>query len=78
LVVLAWVDWKLLLGALLLLPLIYATHRTWIHRLRPQYRSIRSRREQLDAQATETFGGMRVVRAFNRQRSSKARSPWAT
>ena len=71
--VLVWVDWRLLLGALILLPLIYITHRTWINRIRPQYRNIRAQREEVDAQATESFGGMRVVRAFSRQRSETGR-----
>ena len=30
LAVLAWVDWRLLLGSLVLLPVVYFTHRTWI------------------------------------------------
>ena len=71
--VLAWVDWRLLIGALVLIPLVYFTHRTWIGRIRPQYRSIRAQREQIDGQATEAFGGMRVVRAFSRQRSEATR-----
>jgi ATP-binding cassette subfamily B protein/subfamily B ATP-binding cassette protein MsbA len=71
--VLAWVDWRLLLGALILLPLIFITHRTWINRIRPQYRNIRAQREEIDGQATESFGGMRVVRAFSRQRSETGR-----
>lgn len=71
--VLAWVDWRLLLGAVILIPLIFLTHRTWIGRIRPQYRKIRARREEIDAHATESFGGMRVVRAFSRQRSETTR-----
>ncbi len=71
--VLAWVDWRLLLGTLVLLPFIFITHRTWIERIRPQYRSIRKRREEVDAHATEAFGGMRVVRGFSRQRSETGR-----
>eukprot|EP00913_Durusdinium_trenchii_P028312 g26540.t1 len=71
--VLAWVDWRLLLGAIVLVPLIFLTHRTWIGRIRPQYRKIRARREEIDAHATESFGGMRVVRAFSRQRSETTR-----
>src|SRR5258708_28636730 len=38
LAVLAWVDWRLLLGSFVLLPLVYVTHRTWIGRLRPLFR----------------------------------------
>lgn len=71
--ILAWVDWRLLAGALLLLPLVYVTHRTWIRRIRPRYRDIRAQRENIDARTTEAFGGMRVVRAFGRQRSEAAR-----
>lgn len=71
--VLVWVDWRLLSGALLLVPMVFVTHRTWIRRIRPQYRDIRSRREQIDAHATEAFGGMRVVRAFGRQHSEAGR-----
>lgn len=71
--VLAIVDWRLLLGATLVLPLVYATHRTWIGRIRPQHRRIRAQREKVDGLATEAFGGMRVVRAFGRQRAETSR-----
>jgi len=71
--VLAWVDWRLLLGAIFLIPLVYATHRTWISRIRPQHRKIRAEREKVDGLATEAFGGMRVVRAFGRQRAETNR-----
>jgi len=73
LLVLAWVDWRLLVGTLAILPAIYFTHRTWIRRIRPLYRDIRSRRQDIDGHATEAFGGMRVVRAFGRQRSEASR-----
>lgn len=73
LVLLAWVDWRLLLGSLVLIPLVLATHRTWIGRIRPLYRDVRSQRQEIDSHATETFGGMRVVRAFARERSETAR-----
>jgi ATP-binding cassette subfamily B protein/subfamily B ATP-binding cassette protein MsbA len=71
--ILAWVDWRLLLGALVLVPLVYLTHRTWISRIRPQFRGVRAQREEVDAMATESFGGMRVVRAFSRQRAETNR-----
>jgi len=67
--ILTWVDWRLLLGALVLVPLVYLTHRTWISRIRPQFRGVRAQREEVDALATESFAGMRVVRAFSRQRA---------
>jgi ATP-binding cassette subfamily B protein/subfamily B ATP-binding cassette protein MsbA len=71
--ILAWVDWKMLLGAIVLAPLVYISHRAWISKIRPQHRRIRAEREKVDAQATEAFGGMRVVRAFGRQRSETSR-----
>ncbi len=71
--ILAWVDWRLLVGAIILIPVVYLSHRTWISRIRPQHRRIRSERERIDSQATEAFGGMRVVRAFGRQRSETSR-----
>jgi ATP-binding cassette subfamily B protein/subfamily B ATP-binding cassette protein MsbA len=73
LIILAITDWRLLLGAVLLLPTIFFTHRTWISRIRPMWRDIRHSRQMIDGQATEAFGGMRVVRAFGRQRSETAR-----
>ncbi|MFN0019529.1 MAG: ABC transporter ATP-binding protein [Pirellulaceae bacterium] len=71
--VLAWVDWRMMLGGLLLAPAVYFSHRTWINRIRPLYRDIRSKRQDLDGQTTETFGGMRVVRTYGRERSENIR-----
>jgi ATP-binding cassette subfamily B protein/subfamily B ATP-binding cassette protein MsbA len=73
LVVLTVTDWRLLIGALLILPLVWFSHRTWIGRIRPLFRDIRQQRGEVDAHATETFGGMRVVRAFARERSETGR-----
>jgi hypothetical protein len=42
LIVLAWVDWRMMLGGLLLIPAVYVSHRTWINRIRPLYRDIRT------------------------------------
>lgn len=73
LAILAWVDWTLLLGAVVLLPTVFFTHRAWINSIRPQFRAIRKQRELIDASATETFAGMRIVRAFSRQKREAAR-----
>ncbi|MDR3635484.1 MAG: ABC transporter ATP-binding protein [Isosphaeraceae bacterium] len=73
LVVLAWVDWRLLLGSLLLVPGVYGSDRLWNRRLRPLYRDVRKQRQEIDAKTAEAFGGMRVVRAFGRQRTESAR-----
>jgi ATP-binding cassette subfamily B protein/subfamily B ATP-binding cassette protein MsbA len=69
LTILAFVDWRLLLGSLALLPIVWMTHRTWIGRIRPIFRDIRYTRQAMDSHATESFGGMRVVRSFSRQQS---------
>jgi ATP-binding cassette, subfamily B, bacterial len=73
LVVLAWADWRLLLGSLVLVPLVFVTHRTWISRIRPQHKAIRARRESIDAHTTESFSGMRVVRGFSREHGEAGR-----
>ncbi len=72
LTILAFVDWRLLLGSLLLLPTVWLTHRTWISRIRPIFRDIRDTRRGMDSHATEAFGGMRVVRSFSRQQSESS------
>ncbi|MEM7682210.1 MAG: ABC transporter ATP-binding protein [Planctomycetota bacterium] len=73
LLVLVWVDWRLLGLALAVLPVIWLTHRTWIGRIRPMWRDVRLTRKHVDSHATEVFGGMRVVRAFGRSRSEASR-----
>jgi ATP-binding cassette subfamily B protein len=73
LIIMACVDWRLLLGALFLVPGVYYSDLTWNRRIRPLFRDIRKERQEVDSQTTEVFGGMRVVRAFGRQRSESAR-----
>ena len=73
LIVLIIVDWRLLAAGLLLLPAVYFSHRTWIYSIRPLYRDARQRRQQIDSNTTETFGGIRVVRTFARQRNETQR-----
>ncbi|MEM6551425.1 MAG: ABC transporter ATP-binding protein [Planctomycetota bacterium] len=72
LAILVWVDLRLLAVALVILPLVWLTHRTWISRIRPMYRDIRYTRRKVDAQAAEAFGGVRVVRGFARRRTESA------
>lgn len=73
LIILVFVDWKLMVGGLALLPIVWVTHRTWINRIRPLYRDIRKQRQRIDASATETFGGIRVVRTFSRSRNESSK-----
>ncbi len=71
-IILLFVDWTLLVGGLVLVPIIWVTHRTWISTLRPIYRDVRYARQGIDARATEAFGGMRIVRGFARERREAA------
>ncbi|MFN7020265.1 MAG: ABC transporter ATP-binding protein [Phycisphaerales bacterium] len=73
LVVLASVDWLLLAGALCIIPAAWFSQRTWIARIRPVFREVRNTRTMIDAHATESFGGMRIVRGFARERGEAAR-----
>lgn len=73
LIILTTLDWKMLVGGLLLVPIVFYTHRTWIGRIRPVRRDIKAVMMQADSHATETFGGMRVVRAFGREAAESAR-----
>jgi ATP-binding cassette subfamily B protein/subfamily B ATP-binding cassette protein MsbA len=73
LVILAWIDWRMLLCAVLLIPAIALSSALWNKRLRPLYRDIRAQRAEVDARTAEVFGGMRVVRAFGRIRREAAR-----
>ena len=71
--VLAFTDWKLLLGSLVLLPVVFLGVKAWVSRIRPMFREIRNTRSVIDGHAAETFGGIRVVRGFARQRSESQR-----
>ena len=73
LIILVLVDWKLMVGGILLLPVVWVTHRTWINRIRPLYRDTRKQRQRIDGNATETFSGIRVVRAFSKSRNESSR-----
>ncbi len=71
--VLMFVDWRMLLGSLVLIPTVWYTHRTWVARIRPFWRDIRTTRQSIDGQATESFGGIRIIRGFARGRTETAR-----
>jgi len=74
LTILALTDWRLLLGSLLLLPMVWYTHRTWVGRVRPVFRDIRRQRDAVDGHAAEVFGGIRVVRGFVRTAAESGRN----
>lgn len=60
-------SWRLALAVTVLVPPIAAISVLWMRRVRPIYRSIREDHAQVDARVAETFGGIRVVRAFRRE-----------
>ena len=55
------------------MPGVYYSDLIWNRRIRPLFRDVRKERQEIDSQTTEVFGGMRVVRAFGRQKSESAR-----
>ncbi len=73
LIVLAVFDHWMLAGALVLIPVVWWSHKVWIARIRPLYRDIKNTRVAVDAHATEAFGGIRVVRGFGRGRGEAGR-----
>lgn len=72
-VVLVLVDWRLLAAGMLLLPIVYFSHRWYIYSIRPLFRDVRQQRQGIDATTTESFGGIRVVRTFARQQTETNR-----
>ncbi len=73
LLILASVDWRLVVGGVLLVPAVWITHRQWINRIRPIYRDLKITRSGADGQSTEAFAGIRVVRGFARGPAESAR-----
>ncbi len=65
--VLLWINWQMAAAAALLLPPVVLLNLLYIRRIRPIYRSMRHDRQEIDARVVETFGGIRVVRAFRRE-----------
>jgi ATP-binding cassette, subfamily B, bacterial len=65
-VLLIW-NWQLALVACAMLPPLVVISLAWVSRVRPIYRSMAKDRNANDGRVTETFGGLRVVRAFRRE-----------
>ena len=66
-VVLFALNWKLALTALAIIPGVMLVSFAVARRIRPIYRSIRKDVELIDGRVSETFAGIRVVRAFRRE-----------
>ncbi|MGE5181073.1 MAG: ABC transporter ATP-binding protein [Acidobacteriota bacterium] len=65
-------NWHLALIAMAVIPIAVLVSFASARRIRPIYRSIRSDVEAIDGRVGETFGGIRVVRAFRREASELA------
>lgn len=61
------INWRLAFTALAILPGIVLISFISARRIRPIYRSLRKDAEAVDGRVGETFGGIRVVRAFRRE-----------
>jgi ATP-binding cassette subfamily B protein/subfamily B ATP-binding cassette protein MsbA len=66
--VLLTINWRLALTAIAIVPGVMVISFVSARRVRPIYRSIRKDAEQIDGRVGETFSGIRVVRAFGRER----------
>lgn len=65
--VLLTVNWRLALTAMTVIPPAMLVS-IWVARkIRPIYRSMRKENSAIDARVSETFGGIRVVRSFQRE-----------
>lgn len=73
LVLLMGISWKLSLTAILFLPILVVLNLASMRKIRPIYRSTRQDRAAIDARVVETFAGIRVVRAFSRERTERHR-----
>ncbi len=69
--VLLFISWPLALLAGMMIPPLVGVNLIWIRKVRPIYRAMAQARSDIDARVTETFGGIRVVRAFRRERKER-------
>lgn len=66
-VLLMWLNWRLALTALAIIPGVMLMSFIFSRRVRPIYRVMRKDVERIDGRVGETFSGIRVVRAFGRE-----------
>ena len=64
---LMWLNWRLALTALAIVPGVMFVSFVFSRRVRPIYRVMRKDVELIDGRVGETFSGIRVVRAFGRE-----------
>lgn len=69
LAVMFWLEWRLALAAVVIMPPVMIVHGRFIARVRPIWRSISVDRQEIDARVGEAISGLRVVRGFARERA---------
>lgn len=67
-IIFVMLSWRLAASSLILLPPLIPLTYIWLGRVRPLYRSANADRGETDGRTLETFGGIRVVRAFRREK----------
>ena len=65
-------NWRLAFTAMAVLPCVMAVSFFVARRVRPVYRAIREDNSDVDSRVGETFGGVRVVRSFQRESRESA------
>jgi ATP-binding cassette subfamily B protein/subfamily B ATP-binding cassette protein MsbA len=66
--VLLTLNWRLAIMAMLVIPGAMLMSFVFARRIRPIYRAVRKDVEEIDGRVGETFSGIRVVRAFGREK----------
>jgi ATP-binding cassette subfamily B protein/subfamily B ATP-binding cassette protein MsbA len=66
-IIIFWMSWRLAIVAIIAIPPLALSSFFWMRKVRPIYRSMREDRAEIDGRVNETFGGIRVVRAFRRE-----------
>ena len=66
--VLLTLNWRLAIMAILVIPGAMLMSFVFARRIRPIYRAVRRDVEEIDGRVGETFSGIRVVRAFGREK----------
>jgi ATP-binding cassette subfamily B protein len=61
-------NWKIALAVLFTMPPIVFVQNLWIRRIRTIWKSMGQDRQDIDARVSEALNGLRIVRAFRRER----------
>ena len=65
-ILLVW-NWRLAVAAIAIMPPVLLLSLVWVIKVRPIFKSAGEDKNETDARMTETFSGIRVVRAFGRE-----------